>query len=210
MSITVSEITKPRFSDRDIWNIFRRHPFVEEEIERILSAEEQEEKRQRLAVLDALEENGRRSNELDAKIAAQRQRHDDAYAIYRREADLLGDLTQQRAVAQQTEGSLCCQLSANGERALDTALRLLYDGMLYLPARIRELEAALREEKPDFFDRRPHPYHADRIAELTKLRARFKKTNAALKTALGWVAARVSPREQTERVEKLMADLAAD
>jgi len=209
MSITVDPVVKKRFSDRDIFAIFRKHPFVEKEIEKILSAEEAEEKRQRLAVLDALNENGRRSNQLDARIAEQRRRHDDAYAIYRREADLLGDLTMQRAVCQQQEGHLCSDLSNHGERDLDTALRLLYAWRADLPPRIAELEAALRSERVDPFDGRRHPHHADRIAELTKARAKLKKTDAALKLAVSWTAARVSPREQSARVESLMAEWAA-
>lgn len=210
MSITVNPVMKQRFSDRDIFAIFRRHPFVEEEIEKILSVEEAEEKRQRLAVLDALDENGRRSHELDARIAEQRKKHDDAYAIYKREADLLGDLTTQRAVCQHQEGRLCSDLSNHGERALDTALRLLYAWRADLPPRIADLEAALRLERIDPFDGRRHPYHADRIAELTKAKTKLRKTDLALKTAAGWVAARVSPRDQTARVEQLMADWATD
>lgn len=208
MGITVEEIQK-RFSDSQLFDILRKSPYIKDEVEKILSAEEQAEKAAREAVIDGLESNSRRVGELDKQIAAQRLIHDETHAAFRREADKLGGLLSERAACQTHEGQLCCQLSQLGEGRLSFAMQLLDEGLRSWPSQIDELEFQINTATRDRFDGRWPSAHVRRVAALAELKARLRRHQEGIATLRRWAYARVSPREQTARVDALLEAIAA-
>jgi hypothetical protein len=201
-------IRKAFFSDREVINLIRQTPIIQDALQAQIDAEEARELDARNRVLDALAANGQRLRQIDKDIAAQHPRHDATLAAWRVEADKLGALSAERDQLQRREGELCSDLSRNGEAPLDRALMQFWEGIAIFSSQISTIESDLAHARRDNFDGKYPAWRAQKLEDLAYVKDRLQRTQAALKVATKWIAARVPPREQIARVESLMASLA--
>lgn len=203
----LQKLKKAFFTDREVLDLIRETPLVQDALQARIDAEGDRELQERLRVLDALDDNASRMREVNAKIEAQQPRHDKAHQAWRVEADKLGALVSEREQLQRREGDLCCQLSQHGEAPLDRALMQSWEGVANYGQQIRQIESDLATVRRDVFDSSYPAWRARKVAELEDLKRRLHRNQQAIQVLTPWVAARISPREQTERVNKLMASL---
>ena len=201
----LNTIRKTFFTDREVIDLMRQTPLVQDALQARIHSAALEEKAERERILDALEENGRRQRQIDKDIEKQQPVHDAAHAAWKREADKLGELFDLRLQLTRAETELCGDLANNGEGPLDDAIRMLWEGVVSYSVQINELESDLRTYRRDQFDGTYPEKRGRMVAELDYLKRRLQWNRSAITTMTPWRMARIPPREQIARVEKLMA-----